>query len=216
MRSWSLVDKRQVKIRGGKGEVCWQPACACAERSSQEVCRLIVVTLHALPLNVPAIAHNDTLYLRWCVWIRRGGEMFIVDGAPGGARRWKNRSWKTRCFGGQAAVCFCNRHHYQGPWSPHRERGGGNKRYVIPHGTQREGKDGTRCGCRVCLPCFLFPCSTSPSLLASSWLRHGASHRVVDFLSWCDASLLLESGYWRSIAGWILFNQSFLRFNLTF
>lgn len=203
------VDKRQVKIRAGKAKLCRQPACACRVEFTGSVQTYIChSTLHTLPLNAPAIAHNDTLYLWWCVyaeleWIRKRKKcrmaqrwpMFIVYGTPGGARPWKNRSWKTLCFGGEALLRFCNRHHYQGPWSLHREQGGGNKRYVIPHGTQREGKKRERdvgAWQRVCLPFFLFPpslptsCST-PLHPVYSWLRPGVSeqsHRVVDILGW--------------------------------
>lgn len=180
--------------------------------SSQEVCRLILVTqpcmlwrwMRQQLLTMTHCTCDDVCTLHWSgsgiLKKRRMAHcwpMFIVYGTPGGARLWKNRSWKTLCFGGEALLRFCNHHLYQGPWSFHREQGGGNKRYVIPHGTQREGKKRERdvgVWQWLCLPFFFFPpllltsCST-PLHPVYSWLGPGVweterSHRVVDILGW--------------------------------
>lgn len=94
---------------------------------------------------------------------------------------------------GRLLLWFCNRHHYQGPWSLYRERGrgGGKKRYVIPHGTQREGTERERdvgawqC---VCLPFFLFspslPTSCSSPLTPSIHSTADSGHESLRLSEW--------------------------------
>lgn len=84
-------------------------------------------TLHALPLNAPATAHNDTLYLRMMCFRRpevnqAGGEknaalarVYCLRDSGWRQALKKQELKNTVVLVGRLLLWFCNRHHYQGP-----------------------------------------------------------------------------------------------------